>query len=72
MQHLLGSLESLKTNKERIDYLSYGYPSLYVFILKKRGMKAELKQYMGICESYENDCKKYTLYIYGYWLPYLQ
>ena len=41
-------------------------------MMKKRGMKAEFKQYMDKCESYENDYRNYTLYIYGYWIPYLQ
>ena len=38
MQALLEKLESLKTNKERIDYLGLWCPSLCIFVLQECGM----------------------------------
>ena len=74
LQSLLEILESMKTNNEIVDYLSERYPCLYIFVLQKRGMDGELKAYYEKCKSYENDedLSKYSLYVHGHWLPYLQ
>ena len=35
-------------------------------------MHKEVEEYMDICKSYENDYKMYSLYVHGYWLPYVE
>ena len=74
MQKLLEMLECMKTNKERADYLRERYPCLYIFMLQKRGLDERLEAYDERCKSYEKDKdpNMYSLYVYGYWLPYLQ
>ena len=64
----------MKTNNERVDYLSERYPCLYIFVLQKRGMDERLRAYDEMCQSYEydKDPSKYSLYLHGHWLPYLQ
>ena len=73
LQNLLEILESMKTNNERVDYLSERYPCLYIFVLQKRGMYEELRVYDEKCKSYETDKdpSKYSLYFHGHLLPYL-
>jgi len=72
MKDLLVYLRLMKGDEERIEYLAKEYPCLYIFILQKLGHEEELRQYMQKCEKYEYDYKKYSLYIHGYWLPYLK
>ena len=38
LQDLLGKLEGMQSNMERIDYLSQWCPSLCIFVLQKCGM----------------------------------
>ena len=63
----------MPTNKDRIGYLGVWYPCLCIFILKKRGMNTEGRAYMERCKNFEYDYdeSKYSLYVYGYWIPYL-
>ena len=72
IESLVEYLKQLDTNKEGLDYLARWYPNLYVFVMEKRGMKQQMKQYMEKCESYENDYAKFSLYVHGYWLPHLR
>ena len=55
-----------------IDFLEQNYPCLYIYILKQRCQNRELTNYMTKCKQYENDVKKYSLYIHGYLLPWFQ
>ena len=71
MKNLLGHLQTIKNNKEILDHLGKGYPALCIFIMEKRGMNKQLHQYMEKCKSLENDWKNYSLYVHGYWLPFL-
>ena len=43
-----------------------------VFVMKEFGMQRELRDYLEKCQSYENDWVKYSYYVHGYWLPYVQ
>jgi len=56
----------------KIRYLSNKYPCLYVLVMRKRGKDYELEAYMSDCKSYENDWTKFSMYIHGYWIPFLQ
>ena len=47
-------------------------PSLWVYSLKQRGMTDELNQYMDECKKHENNWRKYSLYVHGYFIPWLQ
>ena len=42
MQALLGKLEGMQTDKERIEYLGEWCPCLCIFVLKKCGMTKKL------------------------------
>ena len=72
LKYLIEFISKMKTNKHRLNFLGERYPDLCIFVMKKRGMQDELQEYMDRCRSYENDPERYTLYIRGYWLPYLQ
>ena len=66
-------LEGMKTNTERVDYLSEICPALTIFVLQKRANE-RLRTYEERFKSYGNDkdTSKWSLYLYGYWLPFLQ
>ena len=40
--------------------------------MKEFGLKHELQEYFEKCQTFENDWVKYSFYVHGYWLPYLQ
>ena len=71
MGAILSKLDEMKSNKERIEFLSTWYPQLYIFVQQKRGMVTELRAYIQKCKSCENDSdpSKFSLYVHGYWLP---
>ena len=64
-------LETFKSSKQIMDYLSQAYPSLYLYILEHLKMTDEIEQYMAMCKEYENDHEKFSLYVHGYFLPWL-
>ena len=72
MEEVLHKLEGMQSNKKRFEYLGERYPDLFIFLMTKQGMTKELKRYMDKCMTYENDWKRYTLYVRGFWLPYLR
>ena len=72
LQDLLGIIESMQINEERMQLLSERYPEIYTSLLICRGMKHELEQYMTRCKSFEDDYKVYSNYILGYWEPHLK
>ena len=55
MARIQDNLRDLESSKARLEYLGQWYPSLCMFILKKRGMLSELDQYMKRCKSYKNN-----------------
>ena len=54
-----------------MDYLSEAYPRLFIFILEFFAMNDRIEQYMNKCKAYENDWYKYSLYVHGYFLVWL-
>ena len=54
-----------------MSYLSQHYPSLYVQILTHMNMQDKIDLYMSKCKEFENDAEKYSLYIHGYLMVYL-
>ena len=54
-----------------MKYLSDEYPRLYLFILEYYNMNDRIDQYMAKCKAYENDHYKYSLYVHGYFLVWL-
>ena len=64
-------LETFKSSKQIMDYLSQAYPSLYLYILEHLQMNDEIEQYMAKCKEYENDHEKFSLYVHGYFLVWL-
>ena len=69
---MISLLEKIKTTDEIIRYLGERCPDLCIYVMDKRGMHQELKDYKMKCRSYLDDSTKYHLYIRGYWLPHLQ
>ena len=75
MKTVLNSLDKIKTKQEKFNYLGEQYPCLLIFLLKKMGEKQLLENYMSHCKSYESDIddyENYSLYVHGYFLPWLQ
>ena len=72
MEEVLHKLEGMQSNKKRFEYLGERYPDLFIFLMTKQGMTKELRRYMDRCMTYENDWKRFTLYVRGFWLPYLR
>ena len=66
-----GKLVNFTPLQQKMDYLSGTYPGLYIFILEFFQMKYKKKQYAIMCKSYEEDPYKYSLYVHGYFLVWL-
>ena len=71
LSEIVEELSSMLDFDERIEYLGQHYPCLCIFVLKKRGMDKALKKYMEDCKLYENDHEKYSLYVHGWFLPWI-
>ena len=54
-----------------MDYLSEAYPQLFIFILDYFDMNDRIEKYMTKCKGYEDNPYKYSLYVYGYFLVWL-
>ena len=54
-----------------MEYFSEAYPSLFLFILNHFKMNDRIERYMTQCKMCENDPEKYSLYVHGYFLPWL-
>ena len=65
----LGELETLG---QKMTYLSQHYPCIYLLVLKYLKKEKRIEKYLQHCKSFENDCEKFSLYINGYWLPWLE
>lgn len=69
---MLESIRTKQSETEMIEFLSNHYPSLYIYIMEQMKRKRALTKYMKRCKQYENDFKKYSLYVHGFFLPWLQ
>ena len=54
-----------------MDFLSQSYPSLYILILEHFQLTGRIEDYMEKCKAFENITDKYSLYIQGYFLIWL-
>ena len=54
-----------------MDFLSCTYPSLFIFMLEKFEMTDMIEQYMSKCKKHENNPEKFSLYVHGYFLVWL-
>ena len=51
MQALIGILEGMQSNNQRIAYLESRYPAMCIFVMVKLEMQEEIKLYMEKCRS---------------------
>ena len=72
MQEVREALKGHTILKGKLKYLKKNYPCLAIFVLKGMGMDAEITKYMQECKTYERDFRRYSIYIHGYWLPWLE
>ena len=56
---------------QKVDILGNEYPRLFIFILESFDMTERIYEYMDKCKAYENDCYKYSFYVHGYFLVWL-
>ena len=64
-------LKKESTDTQKLKHLESNYPCLYIAVLKKIGRHDKVEAFMHKCKRYENDCKNYSWYVHGYWLPWL-
>ena len=57
--------------QQKMDFLGNEYPSLLIFILESFDKTERIEQYMNKCKAYEEDRYKYSLYVHGYFLVWL-
>ena len=57
--------------QQKMNYLSEEYPRLFINILEFFDMTDRIEQYMTMCKSYENDPYRFSLYLHGYFLVWL-
>ena len=60
---------TLETHIERVDFINYNYPTLYILIRQQEGVTLQeiIMQYMSLHE----DPRRMTAYIHLCFLPYL-
>ena len=47
-------------------------PGLYIFVLDTYGKFGQVKEFMEWCKTFEfGDLGEYSVYVHGYWLPWL-
>ena len=63
--------ETLTPLQQKMDYLSEEYPRLFMIILESFDMTDRIEQYMSKCKEYEDDPYRYSLYVHGYFLVWL-
>ena len=65
-------LANKATRKLKMIFLAEEYPSLFVYMLGLYGKKDKIQKYMAKCKTFENNRDKYSIYIHGYLLIWLQ
>ena len=72
ISNLAEILGSLKKSEQKFSYLKKHYPNIFICVLKELKLFAKINTYMQACKKHEmGDPKDYSLYIYGYWVPWL-
>ena len=69
---VIEELKRMKTNDAKIEFLQQEYPCIALFVMKKMGMENALADYSQKCESLESIGEKYSHYVHGYFIPWLQ
>ena len=69
---VMGALKKIGDSEKRIEFLSQEYPGLYLYVMKERGMHKEVNDYMEKCKLLKDSYEKYSFFVHGYFLPYLQ
>ena len=72
MREVMNKLKTLKDDEQMTNFLEQNHQCLYVYLLKQRGKRDQLTNYMNKCKKYENDVKDYGKYVHGYWMPWLE
>ena len=72
MGHLIKSLRKMPHDCVRHEYLKKLYPSLFIFVLTKKGLIEELENFMKQCEGFKDDPRRYTHYVLGFLLPHFE
>ena len=65
-------IEGWDNDEQQKTYLSRNYPSLYRYVITELGTEQSLTRYETCCQSLENDHKKFSLYLHGYFLPWIE
>ena len=66
-------LQVQQTRTGMLSLLSRKYPSVYIYVLQKMRRRDEVKEFMKKCAELEKgDPAQYTMYIQGYWNPWLE
>ena len=65
-------LDTMINLQDKMNYLSESYPGLFICILEHLSMTDKIEDYMTQCKEYENDRERYSLYIQGYLLIWLE
>ena len=58
--------------EQQMIYLGQYYPSLYRLLLIHSNQTERLEEYESSCKAFEDDHERYSLYVYGYFFPWLE
>ena len=58
MQTVLKAIQKMNSDEERKDFLAKNYPTISVYLMKKRDLKEELDKFMEEC----NECTDWRVY----------
>ena len=58
----------LGSDKLRMNHLGEAYPRLYIFVLEHFKKPHKIAQYMAKCKECENDHRRFSLYVQGFFL----
>ena len=65
-------LQETSTLQQKMTILSQKYPGLYIAVLKLVSETDKIEQYMNKNKAYFHDHIKYSHYIHGYFLLWLE
>ena len=65
-------IAGLETVEQMMNHYRDFEPLLYRFLLKHQGHIHEFDQYEQYCRTFEDNLTKYYLYVFGYFIPWLQ
>ena len=71
MDEVLQMLADFRNDTERLEWLGFKYPCLFLHVADCLGMERELQEYKERCKEYETDCRYYSYYVHGYFIPWV-